>query len=318
MELHARRMDHDGGSEVNDDGVDTALTADDWRAHLRKRGLLGDADEPAVVALAGGVSAQVVRIGDLVAKRPYRRLQVESAWIADLDRVAAEARALHEFDAIAPPLVDFDEHRNILVQRFVPGSAWKADLLAGRCDIEVARGLGAIASHLHSVPTDQFDDGAARFAQLRIDPYFETAAASFSPCGVRLRDLAERLREPGCAVVHGDLSPKNILVDSTVHPPRLTVIDWEVVHIGVPEFDLAFLVTHLRAKAAHLPDRAADLGRLERAFLEEYTRPFDEALYRALLGGLLIARVHGRSPLPYLGPEAASALVEEGVALLDP
>jgi aminoglycoside phosphotransferase (APT) family kinase protein len=48
--------------------------------------------------------------------------------------------------------------------------------------------------------------------------------------------------------VHGDFSPKNLLV----WEGRVMLIDCEVGHYGDPAFDLGFFVTHLVLKAIWL------------------------------------------------------------------
>ncbi len=49
--------------------------------------------------------------------------------------------------------------------------------------------------------------------------------------------------------MHGDYSPKNILI----HKDRLVLLDHEVIHFGDPAFDLGFSMTHFLSKAHHLP-----------------------------------------------------------------
>lgn len=310
------------------DTSDTALTDGEWTAHLSRFGLLS-ADVPSsiVTPLSGGVSAQVVRVGDLVCKRPYTRLQVETDWHADTGRVVAEARALDQFgspsDSPAPRLVHFDPQSRILVQRFVDGRSWKTALLAGEVDLRVAGELGRLLTGIHAADPAPFADGAQRLDQLRLTPYFRFAARTAPEFAGALHQAVALLSEPGQTVVHGDFSPKNILVAREVaagidQRPRVTIIDWEVVHVGRPEFDLAFLVSHLRAKSAHRPQDAAHYAAAERAFLEQYRAPFDEAVFSHMLACLLIARVYGRSPLTYLSPESRQSLIETARDLLQP
>lgn len=309
MQLHAGRM-----NDADSRGFphDAPISAAEWLDYLRSRGLLDSDSDPAVVPLTGGVSAQVVRVGGLVCKQPYRRLKVETAWIADMDRAAVEARALSQFEHIAPPLVHFDPDTHVLVQGFVEGQAWKAQLLSGQVDPAVAAELGTALTAIHSAPTDEFTDGGRRLRQLRLDPYLVHAARTAPEFAGVLADVDAQLSAPGRSVVHGDFSPKNILVS----PTAVTVIDWEVAHIGAPEFDLAFLVCHLRAKAAHLPHWEPRFAAAEAAFLAHYRLPYDQRWYRRLLAALLIARIHGRSPLSYLSPISAAALLDQARELL--
>jgi len=108
--------------------------------------------------------------------------------------------------------------------------------------------------------------------------------------------------------VHGDFSPKNVLV----HDGRLVLLDHEVAHFGDPAFDVGFSSAHLLSKANHLRSlreafvRAA--GESWRAYRREIeTTAFGDALEsRAVAHTLacLLARVDGRSPLEYLDDDA--------------
>lgn len=294
--------------------------SDDWISYLRRRALLPDGATPTVTELADGVSARVVRVGELVCKQPYAQLRVSGTWLAGIDRVVAEAAALREFESLTPEFVDFDEENRILVQRFVEGANWKRLLLGGTLEPATAAAAGRHLTQVHRAdPTPFGPDGPygslARLRQLRLDPYFGHAAVQVPHCAAQLDAVVRHLEQSNETVVHGDFSPKNLLVDPA-DPGGVRILDWEVVHAGAPEFDLAFLVSHLRAKAHHLPGRADEFTYLESEFLGAYRLPFDERWYRRILGALLIARVHGRSPLGYLDPEATAALYDEGVRAL--
>src|SRR5690606_5639562 len=111
------------------------------------------------------------------------------------------------------------------------------------------------------------------------------------------------------ALVHGDVSPKNILIERRSGRPVL--LDAECAWYGDPAFDAAFCLNHLVLKAVHMPalgdvllDQAAD-------FFEVWQRHFPVALRSgiaartaALLPCLMLARVDGKSPVDYLGPDA--------------
>src|SRR5205085_10022401 len=109
-------------------------------------------------------------------------------------------------------------------------------------------------------------------------------------------------------LVHGDYSPKNILV----REGRLILLDHEVIHWGEPAFDLGFAMTHLLSKAHHLPQHRAAFADATRQFWRSYCEALGDAVpWRADLEphavrhtlGCLLARVAGRSPLEYLGED---------------
>jgi hypothetical protein len=103
-------------------------------------------------------------------------------------------------------------------------------------------------------------------------------------------------------LVHGDFSPKNVLVGDAA----LWVIDFEVAHLGDPAFDVAFLLSHLMLKAIALPYREAAFLECARAFDETYRSivpPLAEPRHEYVLGHvgcLMLARVDGKSPVGYL------------------
>jgi aminoglycoside phosphotransferase (APT) family kinase protein len=107
--------------------------------------------------------------------------------------------------------------------------------------------------------------------------------------------------------VHGDYSPKNMLVRGD----HIFLIDFEVVHWGDPAFDSGFLVNHLLLKALHQP-------RFCRLYIEA-AREFWWALAAGLgaagdsdfepmtvrhLGALMLARIDGKSPVEYIRDES--------------
>jgi thiamine kinase-like enzyme len=117
---------------------------------------------------------------------------------------------------------------------------------------------------------------------------------------------AARLAATHRCLVHGDFSPKNILISRD----RLVLLDCEVAWFGDPVFDIAFLLNHLMLKSIHLPLRAAELKAMLaaawRAYLDELTaqqRQGLEPLTARLMLMLMLARVDGKSPVEYLGQE---------------
>jgi 5-methylthioribose kinase len=285
--------------------------------HLRRRGLL-DHDEVAVRALSGGVSADVLAVRgrgvDLVVKRPLHRLRVSEEWIADQQRALIEARALRTAARITPahvpPVLDVDEKTYTIVIGHAETDAheWRTDLLAGRIDISVASQLGDILARWHVATTDdaaiaeEFGD-LATFTELRVEPFYHRVAKVHPDLAGHIGAVVERMLATRSCLVHGDFSPKNVLVDSS----SVWVIDWEVAHHGDPHFDLALLMTHLACKSLHLPTCAIQFGSAARTFLDHYRAAapqlsgvIDERYLLDQIGCLLLARIDGPSPTSYL------------------
>jgi hypothetical protein len=115
-------------------------------------------------------------------------------------------------------------------------------------------------------------------------------------------------------LVHGDYSPKNILV----RDGRLVLLDHEVIHFGDPAFDLGFALAHFLSKAHHVDRQREAFTRSAETYWHAYRERVGEpewldgplgrleahAVRNTL--GCLLARVAGRSPLEYLSrPERA-------------
>jgi aminoglycoside phosphotransferase (APT) family kinase protein len=108
-------------------------------------------------------------------------------------------------------------------------------------------------------------------------------------------------------LVHGDFSPKNVLV----YGGRLVLLDHEVAHFGDPAFDLGFSLTHLLSKAHHLVATRDAFGRAALDYWRVYSATIGDLPWRGDLEpravrhtlACLLARVAGRSPLEYLDAE---------------
>jgi aminoglycoside phosphotransferase (APT) family kinase protein len=286
--------------------------------YLRERGLLGEHDDVTVRTLSGGVSSDVAAVlGSgirLVVKRPLRRLRVSEEWLADKRRALIEARALQTAGHIAPlhvpPVFDVDEQTyTIVIGHAEPGAReWRTDLLAGRIDTGVAAQLGEMLADWHTATGSgtaaamAFSDRST-FEELRVEPFYRRVGQVHPDMAERIDAVLTRMLDSQSCLVHGDFSPKNVLLG----PATTWVIDWEVAHYGDPYFDLALLMTHLACKALHYRVGAAQFDCAARDFLASYldTAPqlragFDEPYLVNQIACLLLARVDGPSPAAYL------------------
>jgi aminoglycoside phosphotransferase (APT) family kinase protein len=297
---------------------------------LRDAGLVGEGDvvlEP----LTGGVSCDVWKVetpaGPIVVKRPLEQLRVAAEWHAPIERGQSEVRWLRRargVDARSAPEVLAELPGYGFAMRFLPGSpVWKDELMAGRIDAgfaaAVGRGIAAVhaATANNSADRDAFPNDAM-FRALRVDPFLLYVAEHDAELAPVLRALADDLSSHKIALVHGDVSPKNILVsrDGPVF------LDAECAVYGDPAFDLAFCTTHLLLKAVWSGD--ARLNEAAGTLVAAYRTGIDweeaeAVLLRAgkLTAALLLARVEGKSPAPYLtDPEHKRIVREQARALM--
>jgi tRNA A-37 threonylcarbamoyl transferase component Bud32 len=303
--------------------VSEALTPDAVPAFFQSRGWFADRRILQVTPLAGGVSSTVLRVewadgGSVVVKQPLPRLRVATDWRSDPARALNEAAGLEVAAAClpagsAPRLHAVDARAHVLVMEALPVTAptWKARLLAGDTDPRWALLAGDRLGRLHAgswqraALAERVADGYRYFEELRLRPYFEFLLPQYPTLRRSLENLLAELRATRQCVVHGDFSPKNLIV---VEPDRLVILDWEVVHYGDPRFDCAFVLTHLALKAVHVGGRnPTPFWRLMERFWDAYCRVQPEAPpwpgVAVVLGGLLLARVDGQSPVEYLTPD---------------
>ncbi|MFW3385171.1 UNVERIFIED_CONTAM: aminoglycoside phosphotransferase family protein [Kocuria sp. CPCC 205274] len=296
--------------------------------HLIARGLSPSAEHLTAGSMTGGVSNDVVAVTgpdlDVVVKRALGRLRVTQTWLADTTRLVTEGRALQQAGRTLPEAVPevLDLSDGFLVMTRAPHHwhTWKQDLLNGVIDPGVAERLGTLlgtwqretALQRAQLVTD-FGDRTA-FEQLRVDPFHRQIQDAHPDLAPTIQATIEQMAATPICLVHGDYTPKNILVGND--PEQLWVIDWEVAHLGDPTFDPAWIVGHLLLKSIHRPQWAAAYHVAARAFLlglsaVDRAIPLDPDQLVRQTGCLVLARVDGRSPADYLdrtGQEQARTL----------
>ena len=299
------------------------LNKDTVVEYLISKRVIKNEDSPQVEVLTGGVSNVVLAITTatqkLVLKQALAELAVSEKWVADQRRAIVEADAIELFNRLSPTqvpkLVFLDPERFILVLERVPvgSTVWKSDLLAGVINPDIGLKLGATLASWHNygeknaeVKIKFMEDSL--FEQLRIDPFYRFVAAKNPQIEVSIRKLINELEGDKTTVVHGDFSPKNIMVATN---DDVYILDFEVTHVGNPVFDLAFLIAHLLCKFFRTDDRlhAKLLANTAISFVEEYqgVRRISPTLTKhASL--IALARVEGKSPVNYLSAGAQHKL----------
>ena len=292
-------------------------------AALRAMGLAG-AGAVTGEALAGGVSSDIWRVdlpsGPVCVKRALAKLKVVADWQAPVERNRYEA-AWMRFAAAAMPgcvpvLLGHDAASGTLAMQYLPPEffpLWKAALRDGRADAGFAAAVATTLVRIHAAsaadaavpaafPTD------AIFHDIRLAPYLLAAAERHPDRADALHALVAVTQANKRALVHGDVSPKNILIG----PAGPVFLDAECAWWGDPAFDIAFCLNHLLLKCLWAPGARKGFLRsfqaMAAAYLASVTWERPDALEaRAahLLPGLLLARVDGKSPVEYITAEAA-------------
>lgn len=308
------------------------LTHETVVRYLADRGLL-DGEGAVATRLSGGVSNVVLAVSSghqrLVVKQSLGRLDVAEQWLATRRRTVTEAAALRLASTLTPAhvpeVIDLDTDALVLVIPAAPAS-WqvlKDDLVEGRIDLDVFTGLADVLCTWHNrtaSPSEQRDrcDDPEAFRQLRTDPFHRTVASRHPELAERILLCVDELESSRMCLVHGDFSPKNVLVG----PDGFWVIDFEVAHIGAPVFDVAFLLTHLLLKAVFRPAHRAAYEAAGQLFWQRYEQGIEASLrcstssLVAHLGCLLLARVDGRSPASYLSADDRRQVRRLGESLL--
>ena len=308
-------------------------------SYLRDTGRIGADEAPSVRTLAGGVSNKTVLVeragGEAwVLKQALPKLRVKVDWFSDPARIGRESLALRWLPRLAPegsitPLVFEDPGQFLLAMAAVPRphENWKAMLLRGRVFPRHVRQFGALLGTVHRRASERCDELAVLFEDrsffesLRVEPYYAYTVTQVPDAAAFIRDLIDTTRATRQTLVHGDYSPKNVLVP---RGGRIVLLDHEVIHWGDPAFDLGFALTHVLSKAHHLPKFRDQFADAARSFWQSYVESVGDVPWRGDIGqravrhtlGCLLARGAGRSPLEYLSADERERQLEATVKLM--
>lgn len=292
-------------------------------ASLQRMQLLEPGEVPVLTPLTGGVSSLIVRAdtrrGAFCVKRALAQLKVAALWEAPVERNRAEVAWMKVASGVVagavPAILGEDVQACAFAMAWldpVEHPVWKAQLLQGLADPATATAVARNLVAIHAATADNADlahqfANDADFHALRLEPYFVATARKHPDCAEALHRLVSQTAQTRRALVHGDISPKNILVG----PEGPVFLDAECAWYGDPAFDLAFCLNHLLLKCVWRPaSRNAYLAcfdALTTTYLQGVTwepAAAIEARTAALLAGMLLARIDGKSPVEYITAEA--------------
>ena len=241
---------------------------------LRETRLAAPDETPRAAALAGGVSSDI--------------------WRVDLARGTVCVKGA--------------------LPRLRVSQVWEAPVERNRYEYEWLRIAGAAApGAAPRVFAERFPTDAIFYA-IRLEPYLIATGQKHPALRTLLERLAQRTARTKLCLVHGDVSPKNILVSAR----GPVFLDAECAWYGDPAFDLAFCLNHLFLKCLWVPSAALRFLECFSSLADAYIKgvhweaPGGIAERTAtLLPALLLARVDGKSPVEYLTIESDKNKVRE-------
>jgi len=292
---------------------------------LRETRLAAPDETPRAAALAGGVSSDIWRVdlasGTVCVKGALPRLRVSQVWEAPVERNRYEYEWLRIAGTAAPgcaPRV-FAERAGLFAMEYLDLPVWKEQLRQGDAQPEFAAKVGAALAAIHSATAGRSEVAVlfptdAIFYAIRLEPYLVATGKKHKDIQEILESLVERTAKTKLCLVHGDVSPKNILVS----PRGPVFLDAECAWYGDPAFDLAFCLNHLLLKTLWVPSVALRFlqcfDSLKDAYLKNVTWEAPggvEERTANLLPGLFLARVDGKSPVEYLTLESDKGKVRQ-------
>jgi thiamine kinase-like enzyme len=177
---------------------------------------------------------------------------------------------------------------------------WKSQLMQGIIDVETAGFAASLLRQIHalSYKIDEKHQNEFKnqdyFIQLRIEAFHRFLIQKYPELQADINKLIDELTLEKTCLVHGDFSPKNMLVKVS---GEIVLLDFEVAHWGNPVFDVAYCIGHLMLKAWYL-NKTDEIFNLICSFLNSYGKGIKNLIPH--LGLMLLARMDGKSPVNYI------------------
>lgn len=323
------------------------LTAENAADYLYATGRLKPGIRVEVEWLTWGVSNVVLRVhpeigDDFVVKQSREQLRTQAEWFSRLDRIWREMDLMTLLAPLLPPgavprLIFEDRENYLFAMEAVPARhvVWKSKLLNGVAEPWIAETLGDYLAAIHRETAfdrqlqDRWGDPEV-FTQLRVDPYYRRIAEVHPDLHAPIAAMIDELFQTPVCIVHGDFSPKNVLMTPGKSRPSegeepvgrntgatLTLVDYETGYFGDPAFDLGFFLSHLLLKTVLHAPRREEFLHLSRSFWSRYVHGLgaltpsgafaeSELQRRTIphLAGCMLARIDGKSTIDYL-PESS-------------
>jgi len=297
-------------------------------AALQRMGLISSGERARYTALTGGVASDIWKVDtatrSFAIKRALPKLKVADDWFVPVERNAFEVKWMEVVRGIlpraVPPLIGHDPQAGLFAMAYLDPAThrnWKNELREGRTDEVFAAAVGRALARIHAASAKDPVIAAAfatdeTFHAIRLAAYLEATAPKHPQAADALMALSRNTLATKLSLVHGDVSPKNILVG----PDGPIFLDAECAWYGDPAFDLGFCLNHMLLKCLWTPRAAAGFLALFEILAQTYLTGVNweppsimERRTAHLLPGLFLARVDGKSPAEYVTAESDKARV---------
>jgi len=248
-------------------------------------------------------------------KKAKKKLDVKEDWFVPIERNIYEYKWYNEVNKlvpnIAPQVIYSDTNNFFFIMEYFDEKKfplWKKELFKSNININFSQSVAQNLSFIHlntfnnSELKSKFDT-IKLFEDLRIDPYIRFTATIHDDIKNKLLDIANNLNNKKITLVHGDISPKNILINND----KPIFLDAECAWYGDPAFDFAFCINHLILKSIKLPKVKDLLSKSFRILSDTYLMNVkweDPKLFEKrtilILSALMLARIDGKSPVEYI------------------
>ena len=296
---------------------------------LIRLNLMDASENPGLSELNGGISSEIYKVDldgrSFCVKSALPTLKSDPDWHVPVERTAAEWEwlklAQNVAKNIAPNPLGYDKQTNTLVMSYLEPELypnWKDLLSQGIIDPNMAEAAAERLVMLHNATAGD-EKLIQRFANdsifydIRLEAYFLETGRNVEVLKDLMHELVESTAASKVALVHGDVSPKNILIG----PNGPVFLDAECACYGEPAFDAAFCLTHFLLKCLWKPNWKKGYLKCHERFRKTYfsnAKWLDmtelERRVTQLHLGMLVARVAGRSKVEYVSDKVTQELVK--------
>ena len=296
---------------------------------LIRLNLMDASENPTLSELNGGISSEIYKVDlngrSFCVKGALPTLKSDPDWHVPVERTAAEWEwlkfAQNVAKNIAPDPLGYDKQTNTLVMSYLEPELypnWKDLLSQGIIDPNMAEAAAERLVMLHNATAgdenliQRFSNDSI-FYDIRLEAYFLETGRTVEVLNDLMHELVESTAASKVALVHGDVSPKNILIG----PNGPVFLDAECACYGEPAFDAAFCLTHFLLKCLWKPNWKKGYLKCHERFRKTYisnAKWLDmtelERRVTQLHLGMLVARVAGRSKVEYVSDTVTQELVK--------